>query len=63
MTWQIRLVLIAAMAGFLTMALAIPEVFGADALTFGLAYLFVVVLHLRALCVEERRRGTAGGRN
>ena len=28
-TWQMRLVLIAAMAGFLTMALAIPEVFGA----------------------------------
>lgn len=27
-TWQMRLVLIAAMAGFLTMALAIPEVFG-----------------------------------
>src|SRR6266702_4094050 len=42
------LVLIAAMAGFLTMAMAIPEVFGAGALTFGLAYLFVVVLHLRA---------------
>ncbi len=47
-TWQMRLVLIAAMAGFLTMAMAIPEVFGAGALTFGLAYLFVVVLHLRA---------------
>jgi len=38
-----RLVLIAAMAGFLTMAMAIPQVFGAVALTFGLAYLFVVV--------------------
>jgi len=45
-TWQMRLVLIAAMAGFLTMALAIPEVFGAGALTFGLSYL--VVLHLGA---------------
>ena len=46
---QMRLVLIAAVAGFLTMALAIPEVFGAGALMFGLAYLFVVVLHLAPL--------------
>jgi hypothetical protein len=38
-----RLVLSAAMAGFLTMAMAIPEVFGARALTFGLSYFFVVV--------------------
>ncbi|SRR6266446_8422418 len=38
-TWQMRLVLIAAMAGFLTMAMAIPEVFGAGALTFELSYL------------------------
>ena len=37
-TWQMRLVLIAAMAGFLVMAMAIPEVFGAGALTFGLSY-------------------------
>jgi len=29
-------------AGFLLMAMAIPEVFGAGALTFGLSYLFVV---------------------
>src|SRR5207245_10196870 len=35
-TWQMRLVLIAAMAGFLVMAMAIPEVFGAGALAFGL---------------------------
>ena len=35
--WQMRLVLIAAMAGFLVMAMAIPEVFGAGALTFGLS--------------------------
>src|SRR3981189_953605 len=47
-TWQMRLALIAAMAGFLVMAMAIPEVFGAGALTFGLSYLFVVVLHLGA---------------
>src|SRR5256712_7260223 len=51
-TWQMRLVLIAAMAGFLVMALAIPEVFGAGALTFGLSYLFVVVLHLGAFALK-----------
>jgi len=43
-TWQMRLVLIAAMAGFLVMAMAIPEVFGAGALTFGLSYLGVAVV-------------------
>ncbi len=51
-TWQMRLVLIAAMAGFLVMAMAIPEVFGAGALTFGLSYLFVVVLHLGAFAFK-----------
>jgi len=51
-TWQMRLVLIAATAGFLVMAMAIPEVFGAGALTFGLAYLFVVVLHLGAFALK-----------
>jgi hypothetical protein len=35
--WQMRLVLFAAMAGFLAMAMAIPEVFGAGALAFGLS--------------------------
>src|SRR5881396_3384106 len=50
--WQMRLVLIAAMAGFLVMALAIPEVFGAGELTFGLSYLFVVVLHLGAFALK-----------
>jgi len=34
-TWQMRLVLIAAIAGFLVMAMAIPEVLGAGALTSG----------------------------
>jgi len=50
--WQMRLVLIAAMAGFLVMAMAIPEVFGAGALTFGLSYLFVAVLHLGAFATR-----------
>ena len=54
-TWQMRLVLIAAMAGFLVMAMAIPEVFGAGALTFGFAYLFVVVLHLRTFALKGER--------
>src|SRR5882672_4340890 len=51
-TWEMRLVLIAAMAGFLVMAMAIPEVFGAGALTFGLSYLFIVVLHLGAFALK-----------
>jgi low temperature requirement protein LtrA len=51
-TWQMRLVLIAAMAGFLVMAMAIPQVFGAGALSFGLSYLFVVVLHLGAFALK-----------
>jgi low temperature requirement protein LtrA len=49
---RMRLVLIAAMAGFLVMAMAIPEVFGAGALTFGLSYLFIVVLHLGAFALK-----------
>src|SRR5689334_13180913 len=49
---RMRLVLIAAMAGFLVMAMAIPEVFGAGALTFGLACLFVVLLHLGAFALK-----------
>ena len=36
-TTQMRLVLIAAMAGFLTMTLAIPEVFGFGVVAFNLA--------------------------
>lgn len=44
----LRLVLIGAMAGFLVMAIAIPDVFRDGALAFGLAYLFVVILHISA---------------
>ena len=50
-----RLVLIAAMAGFLVMALALPRSFGTDGLTFGLAYLFVIVLHLVAFLIKGGR--------
>lgn len=45
---SMRLVLIAAMAGFLAMALAIPDSNGAGRLPFGIAYLFVVLLHFLA---------------
>lgn len=45
---SMRLVLIAAMAGFLAMALAIPESNGAGRLPFGIAYLVVVLLHFLA---------------
>jgi low temperature requirement protein LtrA len=51
-----RLVLLAAMAGFLVMALALPRIFAGDGLTFGLAYLFVIVLHIVAFLVK-------GGKN
>jgi low temperature requirement protein LtrA len=47
-----RLVLIAAMAGFLVMALALPGAFGDDGLLFGLAYLYVIVIHLTAFLVR-----------
>ncbi|MBO3759543.1 low temperature requirement protein A [Ciceribacter sp. L1K22] len=43
-----RLVLVAAMAGFLVMALAIPESNGDGRLVFGLAYLYIVALHFLA---------------
>ena len=50
-----RLVLIAAMAGFLVMALALPGVFGADGLIFGLAYLYVITIHSIAFLVQGGR--------
>jgi low temperature requirement protein LtrA len=40
-----RLLLVVGMAGFLTMALAIPHAFGRDGVAFGVAYLVVVILH------------------
>ncbi|WP_448810712.1 low temperature requirement protein A [Agromyces bauzanensis] len=41
-----RVLLFVAMAGFLVMAIAAPNAFGADGLAFGLAYLVIVVVHL-----------------
>ncbi|HEX5158168.1 MAG TPA: low temperature requirement protein A [Ktedonobacterales bacterium] len=52
---RMRLVLIAAMAGFLVMAIVLPGVFGADGLIFGLAYLYVIVIHSIAFLVQGGR--------
>ena len=41
-----RLLLFVAMGGFLVMAIATPNAFGADGLAFGLGYLVVTVVHL-----------------
>lgn len=49
---RMRLVLVAAMAGFMSMALAIPDVFGKGALAFGLSYLLVVLIHLGAFALK-----------
>jgi low temperature requirement protein LtrA len=43
---QHRFLLLGGMAGFLTLALAIPGAFAGSGATFGLAYLFIVLLHL-----------------
>ena len=40
-----RLLMLAGMAGFLIMALAIPEAFGRDGVALGIGYLIVVVVH------------------
>ena len=45
---RLRPVLIAAMVGFLFMALAVPDVFHGSGVQFGIAYLYVTVLHLAA---------------
>lgn len=47
-----RLVLIAGAAGFLVISQAMPKSFGEDTLAFGLAYLFVVALHLGAFALQ-----------
>lgn len=52
---SMRLVLVAALAGFLVMALAVPESSGEGRLVFGLAYLFIVVLHFAAFCWQGGR--------
>ena len=49
---RMRPVLIAGAAGFLVISQAIPGSFGEDTLSFGLAYLFIVVLHLGAFATQ-----------
>jgi low temperature requirement protein LtrA len=41
-----RLVLLGGMAGFLVIALAVPDAFSGSGATFGIAYVFVVAIHL-----------------
>ncbi len=48
-----RFILIAAMVGFFVMALSLPRVFTTDGLVFGLAYLFVIVLHLAGFLMKR----------
>jgi low temperature requirement protein LtrA len=52
---RMRLVLIAAMAGFLVMAIALPGVFGTDGLIFGLAYLYIIMIHSIAFLIQGGR--------
>jgi low temperature requirement protein LtrA len=40
-----RVLLVCGMAGFLVCALSIPRAFGADGFTFGVGYVFVVLVH------------------
>ncbi|KRE21493.1 hypothetical protein ASG80_12745 [Agromyces sp. Soil535] len=54
-----RLLLFVAMGGFLVMAIATPNAFGADGLAFGLAYLVVVVVHLVITLSFQRGGGRA----
>jgi len=58
-----RLVLFAAMVGFLVMALSLSRIFGADELEFGIAYLFVIVLQLVTFFIkggQSARRALLG---
>jgi low temperature requirement protein LtrA len=57
---HMRFVLLAAMAGFLVMAVSLPTLFAGGGLAFGLAYLFVVVLHLGAFLWAGGRAALPG---
>ena len=56
----LRVVMIAAMGGFLVMALAVPNVFGSGRLAFAIAYLVVIVLHATAFVVTGGRAALKG---
>jgi len=55
-TTSTRIPMLAAMAGFLVMAITVPTALGSDALLFAAAYLFIVVVHLLSFL-----RSTLGG--
>ncbi|WP_395242585.1 low temperature requirement protein A [Agromyces sp. MMS24-K17] len=57
-TTFVRLALIAAMAAFLVLALAIPDAFGATGVLFGAAYVVVSIIHA-ALFIHRGGRGAA----
>lgn len=46
--WRQRVALLTGMAAFLTVALAVPRAFGADAVAFGVAYLALTLVHTTA---------------
>src|SRR6185503_10836089 len=56
---QMRIVLIAAAAGFLVLSQAIPGSFGEHTLAFALSYLFVIGLHLGAFAWQGAGLGAA----
>jgi low temperature requirement protein LtrA len=51
----VRAGIFAAMAAMLVVALAVPEAFDADAVLFGVAYLFVRLLHLLLYAIAGKR--------
>jgi low temperature requirement protein LtrA len=50
-----RLLLVVGMFGFLTCALAVPQVFGADGLAFGLGFVLVTVVHSALYALIHRQ--------
>ena len=50
----VRLVMFAAMAAFLVAALAVPEAFGDEAMTFAIAYAVVRVAHIALFLLASR---------
>ena len=55
-----KLLLLAAMVGFLVMALAIPTAFSGGGIVFGVGYLAVVLIHGRLFASAQAGSGVAG---
>ncbi len=55
-----KLLLLAAMAGFLIIALAIPTAFEGGGLVFGLGYLLVILIHSGLFMSGLKRTGLRG---